>query len=65
MDTALMAFWLFMFPMLVQWVWMSFGPDVKWPMAVQGTWVPHAEYDPACNGIGTGPCATCAKGPKQ
>ncbi len=56
------AFWLYLFPMLAQFVYLSFGPDLRWPMWTQGWLVPHNEYTPGCHGMGTGPCATCKSG---
>ncbi len=56
------AFWLIVFPMLAQFVYLSFGPEPRWPMWAQGALVPHYELTPGCNGMGTGPCATCKKG---
>ena len=63
-PTVHSVFWLFLFPMLAQFVYLSFGPAPRWPMWAQGTLVPHAVYTPDCTGLaGTGACSTCLKGP--
>jgi len=59
------TFWLILFPLLAQFVYLSFGPEPRWPMWAQGTLVPHYEYTPGCRGIGTGPCGTCAAAEKS
>jgi hypothetical protein len=63
-PTVHSVLWLFVIPMLAQFVYLSFGPAPRWPMWAQGTLVPHAEYTEGCTGLGgSGACSTCLKGP--